>query len=122
LQEETGSVKNKLKTNKNMKDSGIYKKYIGSPCKQEVDSKKEKYQDSIQNLHRDAHEKYIKRRTEGYIEDNTANGMGTTYIPPAKDQSKNKNLRDFAYDMEIAKGGSVKKDGVAASKLARMYK
>jgi hypothetical protein len=24
--------------------------------------------------------------------------------------------------MEIAKGGSVKKDGVAASKLARMYK
>jgi hypothetical protein len=48
--------------------------------------------------------------------------MGTTYIPPAKDQSKNKNLKDFAYTMEIGKGGSVTKDGVAASKLARMYK
>ena len=105
-----------------MKDSGIYKKYIGSPCKQEATSKKEKYQDSIQNLHKDAHEKYIKRRTEGYMEDNTADGMGTTYIPPAKDQSKNKNLKDFAYTMEIGKGGSVTKDGVTASKLARMYK
>ena len=48
--------------------------------------------------------------------------MGTTYIPPAKDQSKNKNLKDFAYTMEIGKGGSVTKDGVTASKLARMYK
>ena len=105
-----------------MKDSGLYKKYIGSPCKQEIDPKKKQYQDSIQKLHKDAHKKYIERRTKGYTEDNTADGMGTTYIPPAKDQSKNKNLRDFAYDMEIAKGGSVKKDGVAASKLARMYK
>ncbi len=103
-----------------MKDSGIYKKYIGSPCKQ--DDKKKKYQDSIQNLHKDAHEKYIERRTKGYMEDNTADGMGTTYIPPAKDQSKNKNLKDFAYSKEEAKGGSVTKNGVAASKLARMYK
>ena len=70
-------------------ESGLYKKYIGSPCKQEIDPKKKQYQDSIQKLHKDAHKKYIERRTKGYTEDNTADGMGTTYIPPAKDQSKN---------------------------------
>lgn len=101
-------------------DSGLYKKYIGSPCKQ--NDKKKIYQDSIQNLHEDAHKEYLQRRTEGYTEDNTADGMGATYIPPAKDQSKNKNLKDFAYAKEIAKGGSVTKDGKTASQLARMYK
>ena len=34
--------------------------------------------------------------------------MGTTYIPPAKDQSKNKNLKDFAYSKEEAKDMLIK--------------
>jgi len=104
-----------------MKDSGIYKKYIGSPCKQEVDSKKKQYQDSIQKLHKPKYDSYVKKQTEGYTEDNTEDGMGTQFIPPATDPTSLKSLKDFAYAMEIGKGGSVTKDGVAASKLARMY-
>ena len=103
-------------------DSGLYKKYIGSPCKQEVDSKKKQYQDSIQKLHKPKYDAYVKNQTEGYIEDNTEDGMGTTFIPPATDPTSLKSLKDFAYAMEIAKGGSVTKDGVAASKLARTYR
>ena len=105
-----------------MKDSGIYKKYIGSPCKQEVDSKKKQYQDSIQKLHKPKYDAYVKKQTEGYTEDNTEDAMGTTFIPPATDPTSLKSLKEFAYTMEIGKGGSVKKDGVAASKLARKYK
>ena len=113
--------KQEAKLPENLK-SAIEAKDAGSPVKQEIDPKKKQYQDSIQELHKGAHKEYIERRTKGYTEDNTEDGMGTTYIPPAKDQSKNKNLKDFAYTMEISKGGSVTKDGVAASKLARMYK
>jgi hypothetical protein len=101
-------------------DSGLYKKYIGSPCKQ--DDEKKKYQDSIQSLHKPAYKEYIKKRKEGYTEDNSEDGMPNQFIPPAKDQSKNKNLKDFAYTMEIGKGGSVTKNGKTASQLARMYK
>ena len=103
-------------------DSGLYKKYIGSPCKQEIDPKKKQYQDSIQKLHKPKYDAYVKKQTEGYTEDNTEDGMGTQFIPPATDPTSLKSLKDFAYAMEIGKGGSVTKDGVAASKLARMYK
>ena len=92
-----------------------------SPLNQEVDSKKKVYQDSIQNLHKPAHEAYVKKQIEGYsISDD--DGQTFNEIPPQTDPTKVKNLKDFAYTMEIGKGGSVKKDGVAASKLARMYK
>ena len=102
-------------------DSGLYKKYIGSPCKQEIDPKKKQYQDSIQKLHKPKYDDYVKDQMQGYsISDD--DGRTLNYEAPQTDPTKVKSLKDFAYDMEIAKGGSVKKDGVAASKLARMYK
>ena len=91
----------------------------GSPLNQEAD--RTKYQDSIQKLHKPKYDDYVKKQTEGYIEDNTEDGMGTTFIPPATNPTSLKSLKEFAYAMEIGKGGSVTKDGVAASKLARMY-
>ena len=99
----------------------IEAKDAGSPVKQEVDSEKKAYQDSIQNLHKPAHEAYVKKQTEGYsISDD--DGQTFNKIAPQTDPTKVKNLKDFAYTIEIGKGGSVKKDGVAASKLARKYK
>ena len=92
-----------------------------SPLNQEVDSEKKQYQDSIQKLHKPEHDAYVKRQVEGYSisddDDQTFN-----QIPPQTDPTKIKSLKDFAYTMEIGKGGSVKKDGVAASTLARKYK
>ena len=102
-------------------ESGLYKKYIGSPCKQEIDPKKKQYQDSIQKLHKPKYDAYVKDQIQGYsISDD--DGQTLNYEAPQTDPTKVKSLKDFAYDMEIAKGGSVTKDGVAASKLARMYK
>jgi|TARA_B110000908_G_scaffold23750_1_gene27101 hypothetical protein len=102
--------------------SPFQKSFCGkSPLNQEVDSKKKQYQDSIQNLHKTEYDAYVKRQVEGYsISDD--DGQTFNQIPPQKDPTKIKNLKDFAYAMEIGKGGSVKKDGVAASKLARTYK
>ena len=82
------------------------------------DPRKKAYQDSIQNLHKASYDKYIKKQTEGY---NASDDDGRTFhfVPPQKDKSKIKSLKDFAYTMEIAKGGTVTKDGKTASQLAR---
>ena len=81
--------------------------------------KKAAYQDSIQKLHKPAYDKYVKQSKEGFYIDDTDNWGGPkTFVEPRTPKS----LKDFAYDMEIGKGGSVTKDGVPASKLARMYK
>tara|TARA_B110000879_G_C10919126_1_gene411397 strand:+ start:440 stop:748 length:309 start_codon:yes stop_codon:yes gene_type:complete len=100
--------------------SPFQKSFCGkSPLNQDTD--RTKYQDSIQKLHKPAHDAYVKDQVEGYsISDD--DGQTFNQIPPQKDPTKIKNLKDFAYAMEIGKGGSVKKDGVAASKLARTYK
>ena len=44
-------------------ESGLYKKYIGSPCKQNgIDSKAKKaYQDSVQNLYQSDYENYLTK-------------------------------------------------------------
>ena len=95
----------------------------GSPLEQEVDSKKKQYQDSIQKLHKPKYDAYVKKQTEGYIEDNTEDGMGTQFIPPATDPTSLKSLKDFAYSMEVRKGGSVKDSkGNTAYDLAKKYK
>ena len=102
-------------------DSGLYKKYIGSPCKQEVDSKKKQYQDSIQTLHKKDYEKYFNKQVLGYrVSDD--DGQTFNQIPPQKDPKKIKSLKEYAYAMEIAKGGSVTKDGKTAAQLARENK
>ena len=82
------------------------------------DPRKKAYQDSVQNLHKASYDKYIKKQTEGY---NTSDDDGVTFhfVPPQKDKSKIKSLKDFAYTMEIAKGGTVTKDGKTALQLAR---
>jgi len=97
-----------------------------SPLK--IDPKKKKeYQDSIQKLHKPAYDKYVKQSKEGFYIDDTDSGndfflsKDVTHVKPRKPEDI-KSLKDFSYDMEIAKGGSVKKDGIPASKLARMYK
>ena len=102
-------------------DSGLYKKYIGSPCKQEIDPKKKQYQDSIQKLHKPKYDDYVKEQTDGYSISDDA-GQTFNQIAPQTDPTKVKSLRDFAYDMEVAKGGSVTKNGKTASQLARMYR
>ena len=87
-----------------------------------IDPKKKKeYQDSIQKLHKPAYDKYVKQSKEGFYIDDTDGAGPKTFVKPRKPEDI-KSLKDYAYTMEIAKGGSVKKDGVPASKLARMYK
>ena len=102
-------------------ESGLYKKYIGSPCK-EIDPKKKKtYQDSVQKLHKPAHENYLKKQQEGYsVSDD--DGQTFNFIKPQKDPKKIKSLKEYAYAMEIAKGGSVTKGGKTAAQLARENK
>ena len=91
------------------------------PLKMEIDpEERKKYQDSIQKLHKPAYDKYVKRSQEGF-EISDDDGQTMTQVAPRKPEDI-KTLKDYAYAMEIGKGGSVKKDGVAASKLARMYK
>ena len=89
------------------------------PLKMEIDpEERKKYQDSIQKLHKPAYDKYVKQSQEGFYIDDTDGAGPKTFVEPRTPKS----LKDFAYDMEIGKGGSVTKDGVPASKLARMYK
>ena len=89
------------------------------PLKMEIDpEERKKYQDSIQKLHKPAYDKYVKQSKEGFYIDDTDGAGPKTFVEPRTPKS----LKDFAYDMEIGKGGSVTKDGVPASKLARMYK
>ena len=82
------------------------------------DPRKKAYLDSIKNLHKTAHDNYLIKQREGY---NTSDDDGVTFhfVPPQKDKSKIKSLEDFAFTMEIAKGGTVTKDGKTASQLAR---
>ncbi len=98
----------------------LEKKSCGSPNKQIDPEKKKAYQDSIQKLHKPAYDKYVKRSQEGF-EISDDDGQTMTKVAPRKPEDI-KSLKDYAYTMEIGKGGSVTKDGVAASKLARMYK
>tara|TARA_R100000149_G_C5829010_1_gene105281 strand:+ start:42 stop:746 length:705 start_codon:yes stop_codon:yes gene_type:complete len=100
------------------KDSVSGGKNFYSPVKNIDPKKKKAYQDSIQKLHKPAYKKYVKQSKEGFYIDDTDGAGPKTFVKPRTPKS----LKDFAYDMEIAKGGSVKKDGVPASKLARMYK
>jgi len=94
-----------------------------SPLEQEVDSKKKQYQDSIQNLHRPAYDNYIKRQIEGYTSSQDIGSSGDTYTPPQTDPTKVKSLKDFAYAIEVGKGGSVKdSEGRTAYDLAKKYK
>ena len=89
------------------------------PLKMEIDpEERKKYQDSIQKLHKPAYDKYVKQSKEGFYIDDTDGAGPKTFVEPRTPKS----LKDFAYDMEIGKGGSVTKDGVPASKLDRMYK
>jgi len=91
------------------------------PLKMEIDpEERKKYQDSIQTLHKPAYDKYVKRSKEGF-EISDDDGQTMTQVAPRESEDI-KSLKDFSYDMEIAKGGSVTKDGVPASKMARMYK
>tara|TARA_R100000734_G_C3235188_1_gene41763 strand:- start:130 stop:498 length:369 start_codon:yes stop_codon:yes gene_type:complete len=91
------------------------------PLKMEIDpEERKKYQDSIQKLHKPAYDEYVKRSQQGF-EISDDDGQTMTQVAPRKPEDI-KSLKDFAYTMEIAKGGSVTKDGVPASKLARMYK
>ena len=91
-----------------------------SPVKNIDPEKKKAYQDSIQKLHKPAYDAYVERSQEGF-EISDDDGQTMTQVAPRKPEDI-KSLKEFAYNMEIGKGGSVTKDGVPASKLARMYK
>ena len=82
--------------------------------------KKKAYQDSIQKLHKPKYDAYVKKIKKGYYSDDTDGAGELTYIPPSSEPIM--DLKKYAYLKEIAKGGTVKKDGVPASQLARMYK
>jgi len=91
-----------------------------SPLNQDPD--RTKYQDSIQKLHKPAYDDYVKRQVEGYsISDD--DGQTFNKIAPQTDPTKVKSLKDFAYSMEVGKGGSVKdSEGNTAYDLAKKYK
>ena len=105
-------------TVKKDKKGNYITKLTDSPVKNIDPKKKKAYQDSIQKLHKPAYDAYVKRSKEGFYIDDTDGAGPKTFVKPRTPKS----LKDFAYDMEIGKGGSVTKDGVPASKLARMYK
>jgi hypothetical protein len=81
---------------------------------------RKKYQDSIQKLHKPSYDAYVKRSTEGF-EISDDDGQTMTKVAPRKSKDI-KSLKDYAYTMEVGKGGSVKKDGVTAYELAKKYK
>ena len=83
------------------------------PLKMEIDpEERKKYQDSIQKLHKPAYDKYVKRSQEGF-EISDDDGQTMTQVAPRKPEDI-KSLKDYAYAMEIGKGGSVTKDGKTA--------
>ena len=101
--------------------SPFQKSFCGkSPLNQDPDRKK--YQDSIQTLHKPAYEAYVKDQVEGYsISDD--DGQTFNKIAPQTDPTKVKSLKDFAYTMEVGKGGSVKDSkGRTAYSLAKKFK
>ncbi len=91
-----------------------------SPAKQIDPEKKKVYQDSIQKLHKPAYDAYVKRSEEGF-ETSDDDDQTAVKVGPRKPEDI-KSLKEYAYAMEIGKGGSVRKNGIAASKLAKMYK
>ena len=122
-----------------MKDSGLYKKYIGSPCKKNgidpklmVDSVKKaitnkdfnelqavnKIKDVDLNdpeQYRDEYKGYVKRKKEGYVEDNSADSMPNVNIPA--DPNSTMDYNKFSTSKEIARGG---KRGVKALRKQQM--
>jgi len=120
-------------------ESGLYKKYIGSPCKKNgidpklmVDSVKKaitnkdfnelqainKIKDVDLNdpeQYRDEYKGYVKRKKEGYEEDNSADGMPNVNIPA--DPNSTMDYNKFSTSKEIARGG---KRGVKALRKQRM--
>ena len=120
-------------------DSGLYKKYIGSPCNKNgidpklmVDSVKKaitnkdfnelqavnKIKDVDLNdpeQYRDEYKGYVKRKKEGYVEDNSADGMLNVNIPANPNSMMDYNK--FSTSKEIARGG---KRGVKALRKQQM--
>ena len=66
--------------------------------------KKKAYQDSIQKLHKPAYDKYVERSQEGF-EISDDDGQTMTQVASRKPEDI-KSLKDFAYNMEIAKENS----------------
>ena len=122
-----------------MKDSGLYKKYIGSPCKKNgidpklmVDSVKKaitnkdfnelqainKIKDVDLNdpeQYRGEYKSYVKNKKEGYVQDNSDDGMPNVNIPA--DPSSTMDYNKFSTSKEIARGG---KRAVKALKKQQM--
>lgn len=120
-------------------ESGLYKKYIGSPCNKNgidpklmVDSVKKaitnkdfnelqavnKIKDVDLNdpeQYRDEYKGYVKRKKEGYVEDNSADGMPNVNIPANPNSMMDYNK--FSTSKEIARGG---KRGVKALRKQQM--
>ena len=120
-------------------ESGLYKKYIGTPCKKNgidpklmVDSVKKaitnkdfnelqainKIKDVDLNdpeQYRDEYKGYVKRKKEGYEEDNSADGMPNVNIPA--DPNSTMDYNKFSTSKEIARGG---KRGVKALRKQQM--
>jgi len=101
--------------------SSPFQKSFSEKSPLNTDPKKKKaYQDSIQKLHKPKYDAYVKKNKKGYYSDDADGGGELTYILPNSEPII--SLKEYAYRMEIAKGGTVKKNGVPASKLAEMYK
>jgi len=109
-----------IKKKNNMK-SGLYKKYIGSPCKKNgIDPKIKTEQLPEVDLndpeqYRDEYKSYVKRKKEGYVQDNSDDGMPNVNIPADPDNTMDYNR--FSTSKEIARGG---KRGVKALKKQKL--
>tara|TARA_R110001583_G_scaffold134751_1_gene286482 strand:- start:25 stop:429 length:405 start_codon:yes stop_codon:yes gene_type:complete len=108
-------------------ESGLYKKYIGSPCKKNgidpkliVDSvKKAAFDKDFNKLqttnktkdvdlndseqYRGEYKSYVKNKKEGYVQDNSDDGMPNVNIPA--DPSSTMDYNKFSTSKEIARGG-----------------
>ena len=109
-------------------ESALYKKYIGSPCKKNGIDPFQKEFNNLQKVnktkavdlndseqYRDEYKSYVKRKKEGYMQDNSEDGM-----PDVKISADPNNIMDynkFSTSKEIARGG---KRAVKALKKQRM--
>ena len=110
-------------------ESGLYKKYIGSPCKKNgIDPSFDKDFNELQAInktkdvdlndseqYRDEYKSYVKRKKEGYVQDNSDDGMPNVNIPA--DPNSTMDYNRFSTSKEIARGG---KRAVKALKKQQM--
>ena len=97
-------------------ESGLYKKYISKEIDPKIKTEKLPEVDlNDPEQYRDEYKSYVKRKKQGYVEDNSADGMPNVNIPA--DPNSTMDYNKFSTSKEIARGG---KRGVKALRKQQM--